>query len=86
MRSRPLRVLLVNAARLGVALLAGPTREMHRIRYQLGRHMNNYGEITWWDMLFGTYENPAEWVHHCGFDDDREQQLLKVLAYNDVHV
>jgi sterol desaturase/sphingolipid hydroxylase (fatty acid hydroxylase superfamily) len=59
--------------------------EMHRIHHQLGRHKNNYGDITWWDMLFGTYENPAEWVHSCGFDADREQQLLEMLAYKDVH-
>jgi sterol desaturase/sphingolipid hydroxylase (fatty acid hydroxylase superfamily) len=59
--------------------------EMHRIHHQLGRHKNNYGDITWWDMLFGTYENPAEWVHRCGFEGDREQQLLKMLAYRDVH-
>ncbi len=36
-------------------------------------------------MLFGTCENPAEWVHSCGFDGDREQQLLKMLVYKDVH-
>lgn len=59
--------------------------EMHRIHHQHGRHKNNYGDITWWDMLFGTYENPAEWVHSCGFDGDREQQLLQMLAYKDVH-
>lgn len=59
--------------------------EMHRIHHQHGRHKNNYGDITWWDMLFGTYENPAEWGHRCGFDDDREQQLGKMLVYQDVH-
>lgn len=59
--------------------------EMHRIHHRLGRHKNNYGDITWWDMLFGTYENPAEWVHRCGFDGEREQQLLEMLAYKDVH-
>jgi sterol desaturase/sphingolipid hydroxylase (fatty acid hydroxylase superfamily) len=59
--------------------------EMHRIHHQHGRHKNNYGDITWWDMLFGTYENPKEWVHTCGFDDAKEQQLLAMLAYKDVH-
>ncbi|MES2296696.1 MAG: sterol desaturase family protein [Pseudomonadota bacterium] len=59
--------------------------EMHRIHHQYGRHKNNYGDITWWDMLFGTYENPKEWRHHCGFDDAREQKLLQMLAYKDVH-
>ena len=33
--------------------------EMHRIHHEYGRHRNNYGDIAWWDMIFGTYENPA---------------------------
>jgi sterol desaturase/sphingolipid hydroxylase (fatty acid hydroxylase superfamily) len=59
--------------------------EMHRIHHQYNRHKNNYGDIVWWDMLFGTYENPKEWTHSCGFDDEKEQQLVKMLAYQDVH-
>jgi len=59
--------------------------EMHRIHHQYDRHKNNYGDITWWDMLFGTYENPKEWVHTCGFDDAKEQQLIRMLAYQDVN-
>ena len=59
--------------------------EMHRIHHQYGQHRKNYGDITWWDMLFGTYDNPTEWNDRCGFDDAKEQQLLKMLAYQDVH-
>jgi sterol desaturase/sphingolipid hydroxylase (fatty acid hydroxylase superfamily) len=59
--------------------------EMHRIHHQHGRHKNNYGDITWWDMLFGTYENPKDWVYSCGFDDAKEQKLIQMLAYKDVH-
>ena len=59
--------------------------EMHRIHHQHARHRNNYGDVTWWDMLFGTYENPKEWTHTCGFDDDKEQRLGAMLAYEDVH-
>jgi len=59
--------------------------EMHRIHHQLGRHRHNYGDIVWWDMLFGTYENPAEWNDRCGFEDDKEQLLLPMLAFRDVH-
>jgi sterol desaturase/sphingolipid hydroxylase (fatty acid hydroxylase superfamily) len=59
--------------------------EMHRIHHQYGRHKNNYGDIVWWDMLFGTYENPKEFVYTCGFDDDKEQQLIAMLKYRDVH-
>jgi sterol desaturase/sphingolipid hydroxylase (fatty acid hydroxylase superfamily) len=59
--------------------------EMHRIHHQHGRHKNNYGDITWWDMMFGTYENPKEWRGTCGFDDAKEEQLAAMLAYRDVH-
>ena len=59
--------------------------EMHRIHHQHDRHKNNYGDITWWDMLFGTYENPRDWTHTCGFDDAKEQQLVDMLLYKDVH-
>jgi len=59
--------------------------EMHRIHHQHGRHKNNYGDIVWWDMLFGTYENPKEFTASCGFDDDKEQRLLDMLRYRDVH-
>jgi sterol desaturase/sphingolipid hydroxylase (fatty acid hydroxylase superfamily) len=59
--------------------------EMHRIHHQYGRHKNNYGDITWWDMMFGTYENPPAWSATCGFDDSKEQQLVQMLMYVDVH-
>jgi hypothetical protein len=36
-------------------------------------------------MMFGTYENPIEWRHTRGFDEEKEQQLLKMLRYRDVH-
>jgi sterol desaturase/sphingolipid hydroxylase (fatty acid hydroxylase superfamily) len=59
--------------------------EMHRIHHQHNRHKNNYGDITWWDMLFGTYENPKEWTKSCGFDAEKEEKLLPMLAFKDVH-
>ena len=59
--------------------------EMHRIHHQHERHKNNYGDIVWWDMLFGTYENPKEFTATCGFDDAREQRLAEMLRFRDVH-
>ncbi|HEX7028348.1 MAG TPA: sterol desaturase family protein [Gammaproteobacteria bacterium] len=59
--------------------------EMHRIHHQYGRHKNNYGDIVWWDMLFGTYENPKDFTATCGFDDEKEQRLVDMLLYKDVH-
>ena len=59
--------------------------EMHRIHHEFGRHKNNYGDIVWWDMLFGTYENPRDFRATCGFEDEREQALGAMLLYRDVH-
>jgi len=59
--------------------------EMHRIHHQANRHKNNYGDIVWWDMIFGTYENPKEWLHTCGFAPKREERLVDMLLYKDVH-
>lgn len=60
--------------------------EMHRIHHQAGRHRNNYGDIVWWDMLFGTYENPAVWDGRCGFSDAQERRLGEMLKWRDVHL
>ena len=59
--------------------------KMHRILHQHGRRRNNYGDIVWWDMLFGTYENPATFTATSGFDDSREQRVCDMLLYRDVH-
>ena len=59
--------------------------EMHRVHHRFNRHRNNYGDIVWWDMLFGTYENPKEWEHGCGFTPEREERLFDMLRYRDVH-
>jgi sterol desaturase/sphingolipid hydroxylase (fatty acid hydroxylase superfamily) len=59
--------------------------EMHRIHHQYGRHRNNYGDLTCWDMLFGTFENPETVDVACGFDEDREERLLAMLAFRDAH-
>ena len=59
--------------------------EMHRIHHQYNRHKNNYGDITWWDMLFGTYENPKEWTKTCGFIPQKEEQLIDMLKFKDIH-
>ncbi|HET7547220.1 MAG TPA: sterol desaturase family protein [Usitatibacter sp.] len=59
--------------------------EMHRIHHQYGRHRNNYGDVVWWDMMFGTYENPRVFADRCGFDPGREERLAAMLVYVDVH-
>ncbi|WP_020594855.1 sterol desaturase family protein [Spirosoma panaciterrae] len=59
--------------------------EMHRIHHEYEKHSHNYGDIVWWDMLFGTYQNPKEFRSTCGFDNDKEQRLGDMLRFRDVH-
>lgn len=59
--------------------------EMHRIHHKYGIHRNNYGDIVWWDLLFGTYDNPANFESSCGFDEDKEERLIDMLCYTDVY-
>jgi sterol desaturase/sphingolipid hydroxylase (fatty acid hydroxylase superfamily) len=59
--------------------------EMHRVHHEFNQHKNNYGDIVWWDMLFGTYDNPKKWNKTCGFIPEKEERLLNMLAYKDVH-
>jgi sterol desaturase/sphingolipid hydroxylase (fatty acid hydroxylase superfamily) len=59
--------------------------EMHRIHHEYNRHKNNYGDFVFWDMLFGTYENPKTWNGRCGFDEEKELRLKDMLLLRDVH-
>ena len=59
--------------------------EMHRIHHEYEKHTNNYGDIVWWDMLFGTYQNPKEFKSTCGFDTEKELRLKDMLQFKDVH-
>jgi sterol desaturase/sphingolipid hydroxylase (fatty acid hydroxylase superfamily) len=58
---------------------------MHHIHHEYEHHSHNYGDIVWWDMLFGTYRNPKEFHSTCGFDADKEERLLDMLRFRDVH-
>lgn len=59
--------------------------EMHRIHHEYEKHTNNYGDIVWWDMLFGTYQNPRKFESTCGFDNEKELRLSDMLRFRDVH-
>lgn len=59
--------------------------EMHRYHHEYNKHQSNYGDFVWWDMMFGTYNNPEKFESSCGFDDAKEQRLSDMLAWEDVH-
>jgi sterol desaturase/sphingolipid hydroxylase (fatty acid hydroxylase superfamily) len=59
--------------------------EMHCVHHERGVHTSNFSDLPLWDWLFGTWRNPRERSIPCGFDDQRELQLVALLSGRDVH-
>lgn len=59
--------------------------EHHSIHHQLDIHDFNYGDITWWDRLFGTFKDTMGFADQCGFRPGKESQLGKMLVFKDVY-
>jgi sterol desaturase/sphingolipid hydroxylase (fatty acid hydroxylase superfamily) len=54
--------------------------EQHSVHHQRGLHAGNYGDIALWDMLFGTFSNPAVWRGEAGFHDGSTMRIVPLLA------
>jgi hypothetical protein len=50
---------------------------------QLDVHGFNYGDLTWWDRLFGTFRETDGFAPQCGFPDAHERNLGSMLAFRD---
>lgn len=58
--------------------------EMHALHHERGVHRFNYGDIPVWDMVFGTYRNPAHWEGQAGFYDGASHRVGDLLIGRDV--
>jgi sterol desaturase/sphingolipid hydroxylase (fatty acid hydroxylase superfamily) len=59
--------------------------ESHRVHHREGWHRNNFADLPFWDMLFGTFHNPRKDVVACGFGPEREPRLAVMLLGRDVN-
>lgn len=57
--------------------------EHHSIHHELDVHSFNYGDITWWDRLFGTFRETDEFAAQCGFPNGHENRLASMLRFRD---
>ena len=58
--------------------------EMHRVHHKHMSHKKNYG-LAFLDMIFGTFENPKDYVVEVGFDVSREKKVFDMLLTKDVY-
>jgi len=57
---------------------------MHTVHHARDHHRQNYG-LPLWDLLFGTWCNPAERMPVLGFEDARADRVADMLLGRDVH-
>jgi sterol desaturase/sphingolipid hydroxylase (fatty acid hydroxylase superfamily) len=59
--------------------------EAHCEHHRLGVHAFNYGDLPLWDILLGTFRNPAHFEGRCGFESPADRRLGAMLAFRDVN-
>jgi sterol desaturase/sphingolipid hydroxylase (fatty acid hydroxylase superfamily) len=59
--------------------------ESHCVHHRMGFHYYNYADFPPWDMLFGTFRNPRQFMGECGFEGGAERRMGAMLAFADVN-
>jgi sterol desaturase/sphingolipid hydroxylase (fatty acid hydroxylase superfamily) len=58
--------------------------ESHGIHHQRGVHGYNYADLPLWDIVFGTFRNPAVWREQAGFYDGSSKKIGAMLVGRDI--
>ncbi|MES1183797.1 MAG: sterol desaturase family protein [Myxococcales bacterium] len=58
--------------------------ESHSLHHARGLHKGNYGNLGLWDLVFRTFQNPAEFATVAGFYDGASARVLDLLRGRDV--
>jgi len=60
--------------------------ESHCVHHQEQLHRHNYADLPVFDLLFGTYLNPAAWAGRCGLGEGTERRRFgEMLLGRDVN-
>lgn len=54
--------------------------ESHTLHHERGVHARNYGDVPWFDMLFGTFENAKDANVEVGFHDGASRKMGAMLV------
>jgi sterol desaturase/sphingolipid hydroxylase (fatty acid hydroxylase superfamily) len=58
--------------------------ESHTVHHGMGLHYCNFSDLPVFDMLFGTFRNPAEYEMATGFYPGASGRILDMLRFKDV--
>jgi sterol desaturase/sphingolipid hydroxylase (fatty acid hydroxylase superfamily) len=58
--------------------------EAHSVHHGRGIHQYNYSDLPLFDILFGTFRNPKEFVAESGFYDGASAKVPQILVFKDI--
>jgi sterol desaturase/sphingolipid hydroxylase (fatty acid hydroxylase superfamily) len=58
--------------------------ESHSVHHGRGIHHYNYSDLPLFDILFGTFRNPKEFVSESGFFDGASAKIPQILMFRDI--
>lgn len=58
--------------------------ESHALHHAKGIHRHNYSDLPIFDILFGTFDNPAQYEHEAGFYHGSSERVVDMLLFKDV--
>lgn len=58
--------------------------ESHGVHHERGVHAHNYSDLPLWDIVFGTFRNPAKWEGVGGYWDGASDRIGAMLLGQDV--
>jgi sterol desaturase/sphingolipid hydroxylase (fatty acid hydroxylase superfamily) len=58
--------------------------ESHSVHHGRGIHHFNYSDLPLFDILFGTFRNPRDYVAESGFDGAYSAQIPQMLVFRDI--
>lgn len=59
--------------------------ESHSLHHARGVHAHNYSDLPIFDILFGTFKNPKDFLPEAGFYDGASSQVLDMLMFKDLN-
>jgi sterol desaturase/sphingolipid hydroxylase (fatty acid hydroxylase superfamily) len=59
--------------------------ESHSAHHCFGMHAGNYSDVPLWDMVWGTFSNPREFVDVVGFAAPARERVWAMLSGHDVN-
>lgn len=59
--------------------------ESHCVHHRKGVHSYNFADLPLWDIIFGTFRNPKQYLGECGFENGADRRLGAMLAFVDVN-